>query len=128
VKFNQPAGPAYEIDFNLLSDGQKVLIALYLILHCVSPLLTVLCLDEPDNFVSIREIQPFLVDLARISDDTGVQALLISHSAEVIDFIGAEDVILLERPDGAPPRVGTLSPDKSLRLSEQMARGWHVAA
>lgn len=128
VKQNQPGGPGYEIDFDALSDGQKVLIALYLILHGVAPRATALCLDEPDNFVSIREIQPFLVDLARIGEGTGLQALLISHSAEVIDFIGAEDAILLDRPGGAPPRVGALSPDKSLRLSQQMARGWHVAA
>jgi predicted ATPase len=128
VKVSRPGGPGYEVDFDALSDGQKVLIALYLILHGVAPHATVLCLDEPDNFVSIREIQPLLVDLARISEDTGLQTLLISHSAEVIDFIGAEDAILLEGPDGAPPSVGTLSPDKSLPLSELMARGWHVAA
>jgi predicted ATPase len=109
VKLNRPGGPGYEVDFDALSDGQKVLVALYIIVHGVAPRATVLCLDEPDNFVSIREIQPFLVDLTRISEDTGLQTLLISHSAEVIDFIGAEDAILLEGPDGAPPRRHALA-------------------
>jgi predicted ATPase len=128
VKFSYPGGAPYELDFDSLSDGQKVLIALYMILHGVAPRPTVLGLDEPDNFVSIREIQPFLVELTRLSGNTGLQALLISHSAEVIDFIGASDAILLERPDGAHTRVASIVSDPSLRLSELMARGWHAAA
>lgn len=128
VKFQHPGGTSYELDFEALSDGQKVLVALYMILHGVTRQLSVLCLDEPDNFVSIREIQPFLVELANIGDDTGLQTLLISHSSEVIDYLGADAAVLLERPDGAPTRVGSLSVDGSLPLSELMARGWHVAA
>jgi predicted ATPase len=127
VKLAQPDGAKYELDFDQLSDGQRALIVLYTALHVVTPHLSLLCLDEPDNFVSIRELQPFLVELTRLVEDEGLQALLISHSAEVIDFIGPEGAILLERPEGAPPRVGTLSADRSLRLSEMMARGWHVA-
>jgi predicted ATPase len=128
ARFQYPNGSPYDLDFDALSDGQKVLIVLYVVLHANASRIPVLCLDEPDNFVSIREIQPFLVELEKISGDTGLQVLLISHSAEVIDFIGAEDAILLERPDGAFTRVGSFSPDKSLPLSELMARGWHIAA
>ncbi|HVJ90998.1 MAG TPA: AAA family ATPase [Labilithrix sp.] len=127
VKFSHPGGDAYELDFDALSDGQKVLIALYMVLHGASPRATVFCFDEPDNFVSIREIQPFLVALEDVGEDLGVQSFIISHSSEVIDYIGASGAILLERPHGAPTRVGTISSNTSLRLSEQMARGWHVA-
>lgn len=128
VKFTAPGGKSYELDFDALSDGQKVLIALYMILYGLAGQATVLCLDEPDNFVSIREIQPFLVELANLSEENGIQRFIISHTSEVIDYLGAESAILLERPDGGQVRVGTLSPDTSLPLSELLARGWHGAA
>ncbi len=127
VRWRKPGKDAYEIDFDRLSDGQKVLIALYVILFGVAPRATVLCLDEPDNFVSIREIQPFLIELSNICDDTGLLPLVISHSSEVIDFYGAKRAVLFERPDGAPSRIGTLDTDSPLKLSELMARGWHAA-
>lgn len=127
IRWRKPGKDTYEIDFDQLSDGQKVLVALYVILFGVAPRATMLCLDEPDNFVSIREIQPFLIELSNVCDDTGLLPLIISHSSEVIDFYGAKRAILFERPDGAPSRVGTLDADSPLKLSELMARGWHAA-
>lgn len=122
--FHYPGGSIYDIDFDALSDGQKTLIVLYVVLCDVTRALPVLCLDEPDNFVSIREIQPFLTELSDISDETGLQVIIISHSPEVIDYVGPEGAILLERPDGGHTRVGALPTGGGLRLSELMARGW----
>jgi predicted ATPase len=122
--FRYPGGKTYDLDFDALSEGQKALIVLYVVLHSTAPHNPVLCLDEPDNFVSIREIQPFLTELADISDETGLQVLLISHSPEVIDYVGASGAILFERPDGGHTRVRTIEPKGTLRLSELMARGW----
>jgi energy-coupling factor transporter ATP-binding protein EcfA2 len=124
--FRYPGGAAFDLDFDALSDGQKTLVVLYVVLHVRGPVRSVFCLDEPDNFVSIREIQPFLTKLADTSDETGLQVLLISHSAEVIDYIGPSGAILLERPEGGHTRVGTLATNGALRLSEMMARGWHA--
>jgi predicted ATPase len=122
--FQYPGGRTYNLDFDALSDGQKALIVLYVVLHSVARHLSILCLDEPDNFVSIREIQPFLTELADLSDETGLQVLLISHSPEVIDYVGASDAILFERPDGGHTRVRSIAATGPLRLSELMARGW----
>jgi predicted ATPase len=122
--FRYPGGATYDIDFDRISDGQKTLIVLYVVLYAAARYIPALCLDEPDNFVSLREIQPFLVELADISDETGLQVLLISHSPEVIDFIGPTDAVLLERPEGGHTRVGSLPTGGTLRLSERMARGW----
>jgi predicted ATPase len=85
-----------------------------------------ICLDEPDNFVSLREIQPFLVELSNVSDDTGLQVILVSHSPEVIDYVGASGAILLERPEGGFTRTRSIEigEDETLPLSELMARGW----
>ncbi|WP_437785727.1 AAA family ATPase [Sorangium sp. So ce1097] len=128
ARFGYPGGESYDLDFDALSDGQRALIVLYVLLHASLGTATVLCLDEPDNFVSIREIQPFLVELADVSDESGVQVLLISHSSEVIDYLGASETVLLERPEGGHTRVGSIASDGALRLSELMARGWHVAS
>jgi predicted ATPase len=122
--FRYPGGSSYDIDFDALSDGQKTLIVLYVIFYGEAHNMPVFCLDEPDNFVSVREIQPFLTELADLSDETGLQVLLISHSPEVIDYIGPSNAILLERPEGGHTRVGTLPTSGTLRLSELMARGW----
>ena len=122
--FDYPGGSTYDIDFDALSDGQKTLIVLYLALFSVARDIPLLCLDEPDNFVSIREIQPFLTELADVSDETGLQVIIISHSPEVIDHVGPAGAILLERPDGGHTRVGTLPTGGALSLSEMMARGW----
>lgn len=122
--FLYPGGSTYDIDFDALSDGQKTLIVLYVALFVGARHIPLLCLDEPDNFVSIREIQPFLTELSDISDETGLQVILISHSPEVIDYVGPSGAILLERPEGGHTRVGTLPTGGALRLSELMARGW----
>jgi predicted ATPase len=128
AKFVPPgAKKPVDVDFDVLSDGQRALIILYVVLHAVRGSAKLLCFDEPDNYVSIREIQPFLIELANAADDDGLQTLIVSHSSEVIDFLGASNALLLERPDGGQARVGTLSLAPGLKLSEQMARGWHVA-
>jgi predicted ATPase len=122
----QGARKPVDVDFDMLSDGQRALIILYIVLHAVRDNAKLLCFDEPDNYVSIREIQPFLIELANAADDHGIQTLIVSHSSEVIDFLGASNALLLERPDGGQARIGTISLGPGLKLSEQMARGWHV--
>src|SRR5207237_427467 len=72
--------------FSELSEGQRVLIGLYALLHfALKPGATV-CFDEPDNFIALREIQPWLsrvLDLT--SDDTGSQVFIVSHHPEVMN-------------------------------------------
>ncbi len=122
-----PAKKPIDVDFDVLSDGQRALIILYVVLHSVRGAGRLLCFDEPDNFVSIREIQPFLIELANAADDSSIQTLVVSHSAEVIDFFGSTGALLLERPDGGQTRIGKLDIAPGLKLSERMARGWHVS-
>jgi predicted ATPase len=117
-----PGGSFYDLDFDALSDGQKALMVLYVVLHGAR-YLPVLCLDEPENFVSVRELQPFLAELSDVSDQTGLQVLLVSHSPEIIDHVGVSGAFLFERPDGGHTRVRSIAAGP-LPLSERMARGW----
>jgi hypothetical protein len=53
--------------FSELSEGQRALVVLYALLHAVSGEASTLCIDEPENFLSPREIQPWL---NRLMDET----------------------------------------------------------
>jgi predicted ATPase len=112
-------------EFNLLelSEGQRILILLYaaVLAHRSGSLL---CFDEPDNFVSLTEIQPWLQLLRDTLDERGGQALVISHHPEVMDYMAVDEIWRFERPAGpviARPYEANGAAD--LTLSELIARG-----
>ncbi len=110
--------------FNELSEGQRALVVLYALLHAVAGTTSTLCIDEPENFLSPREIQPWL---NRLMDETeaGSQAMLISHNPGIIDFLAPTRGLLLEREGGGSARIRPVSTDGSgLPFSELLARGW----
>lgn len=118
---------SYSYDFGELSDGQRVLIALYALLHASSEKNLCLFLDEPSNYVSLREIQPWLEELRDVCGERFDQAVLISHNPEIIDIFGPSRGILFSRGAEAPARVRPEVPtdeDGGLKLSELVARGW----
>ncbi|WP_211299173.1 AAA family ATPase, partial [Methylovulum psychrotolerans] len=45
-------------DFDELSEGQKALFALYALIYC-TPENSLICIDEPENFLALPEIQPW---------------------------------------------------------------------
>lgn len=114
----------YEIDFDDLSDGERATIILYCLLMDAEGEPRTLLLDEPENFVGLQLIQPWLVDLADAMRDEG-QLFLISHHPEVIDYLAADRPLLFERPGGGPTIVRTDPFDRSqgLKASELVARG-----
>ena len=124
------ADEAHEYRFHELSDGQRALTVLYAItLLAVEG--TALFIDEPVNYVGLREIQPWLIALADACGDASPQAVLCSHHPEVIDYMGGEQGVLLWRDGLGPTRTESLADrlansnrDTPLRLSQLMARGW----
>jgi predicted ATPase len=114
----------YEIDFDDLSDGERAIILLHCLLMDAERKPRTLLLDEPENFVGLKLIQPWLVDLADAMRDEG-QLFLISHHPEVIDYLAADHPLLFERPGGGPTIVRTAPFDRSqgLKASELIARG-----
>ena len=59
--FVSPAHGKLTVSLHELSDGQRVLLALYMILHFLIAKGHTVFIDEPDNFISLREIQPWLL-------------------------------------------------------------------
>ncbi|MFC1492304.1 AAA family ATPase, partial [Nitrospinota bacterium] len=130
VVFKDGSG-RYELRLDELSDGQRALIALYALIH-LSGDQDVLFLDEPDNYLALAEIQPWLMAL---SDGCGTrprQAIICSHHPELLDYFGGEAGILLKRESSgvvtARPlkEVLTSQADSALKLSEIVARGWEL--
>ena len=85
AEFGQGGGKASKFSFNELSDGQRCLIALYTILHFVLAKGGTVILDEPDNFLSLREIQPWLLAVDDTIEESRGQVLMISHHPEIIN-------------------------------------------
>jgi predicted ATPase len=122
---NEKITPIY-FDFERLSDGQRVIIVLYSLLLCLRDLRYTVFLDEPENYVALPEIQPWLMELSDICGDGSSQAILISHHPELMDYLGPECGKWIERDALGPVRVKNMPAkiDKGFKLSEQIARGW----
>ncbi len=118
-------GHEAELGLKELSEGQRVLVMLYAAVFGHLHRGSLLCFDEPDNFVSLTEIQPWLQTLRDVLDDQqGGQALIISHHPEVIDYLALDSIWRFERPAGpVMVRPLELEGEPDLRLSDLIARG-----
>ena len=113
--------------FEELSDGQRTLICLYTLLQSARKYGYILCLDEPENFLALPEIQPWLIELYDECQEGETQALLISHHPEMINYLLASPVgYWLERDEHLLTRLKPIvaEPDDGLPVSELIARGW----
>lgn len=118
---------SYPLSLSELSDGQRALIALYTLITCTQSEDYVLCLDEPENFLALLEIQPWLMELEDLCYGGKLQALLISHHPELINILASSVGYWFEW-NGANTPV-TIKPIKDesetgLSISELIARGW----
>lgn len=113
--------------FDELSEGQRAIIALYSLLQFTVQENVTLCIDEPENYLALSEIQPWLMDLTERCSDKNAQAVLISHHPEFINLLALEKGMLFERPNAGPVRTSPFRLDEvdNLSASELVARGWH---
>jgi AAA15 family ATPase/GTPase len=109
-----------------LSDGQCQIIGLYAIQHAMLKADRTVVIDEPDNFVALREIQPWLTAAKDAAEDNHSQLWIISHSTELIDYLAPEHGVQFYRSQGGPVRTKRFKwdGDEPLRPSEIIARGW----
>jgi energy-coupling factor transporter ATP-binding protein EcfA2 len=125
-EFARAGGPPVKFSFGELSDGQRCLICLYAVLHFVLSKGNMVMLDEPDNFISLREIQPWLNAVSDVIDESHGQVLLISHHPEIMNQWAPDYGVQFVRDGLGPVRVKQFSGEgyKSLVPSEIVARGW----
>ena len=112
--------------FRQLSDGQRALLALYGSVFLSSNRRASLFLDEPDNYLALREIQPWLAAVGERCGDTLEQAIVVSHHPVTIDYMAGSKGRWFYRDGNGPVRVSD-SPDRTadgISLSDAMIRGW----
>lgn len=112
--------------FKELSDGQRIIILLYTLLYSINHKGACLCIDEPENYLALPEIQPWLISLFDISQERSIQIILASHHPEIIDYLASDSGQWFERLPNGPTRVQQItSKDESgVKISELVARGW----
>jgi predicted ATPase len=114
------------VDFSRISQGQKILIILYILIYGIKDKDRCLFLDEPDNFVALREIQPWLAHFIEKCGDNFQQAALISHNPEVIDQIGVAQSQWFEKNDNGVSQLADYKAkleNSPLSFSQHIARG-----
>lgn len=113
--------------FDELSDGQRCLICLYTILHFVlAQGGATVVIDEPENFISLREIQPWLTAVSDVIEESHSQIILISHHPELINQWAPGCGVQFVREPLGPVRVVPFrgEPDSGISPAELIARGW----
>jgi predicted ATPase len=111
-----------------MSDGQRVLIGLYAVLHFALKPGSTVCLDEPNNFLALGEVQPLLTKVLDRTegDDSGAQVLIASHHPDLLNRMAFKEGISLDRPGGRHTRAAEFGDPSGTELSaaELVTRGW----
>ena len=125
-KSSEKEAKPYFFDLSQLSDGQRVLLILHMLLISLQDMGHTLMLDEPENYVALAEIQPWLMELSDACGGSIPQIVIISHHPELIDYFGIEKSRLIDREPLGVSRLKALPTqfDGALKLSEVIARGW----
>lgn len=125
-EFGSDEGSGIKFGLNELSEGQRCLICLYTILHFLIGNGSTVIIDEPDNFVSLREIQPWLNAVSDLVDEGKGQILVVSHHPELINQWAPNGGVQFVRDGVGPVRVEEFRPQRDGILSpaELVARGW----
>ena len=119
------SGRPNEYHFGDLSDGQRALIALYSLVFLPSRRIS-LFIDEPDNYLALREIQPWAAAVTERCGESLEQLVVISHHPVMIDYLAGTVGKWFSRQQDGPVRVSD-EPETlvdGLSLSETITRGW----
>jgi ABC-type cobalamin/Fe3+-siderophores transport system ATPase subunit len=114
-----------ELFFEQLSDGEKALIGLYMVRAALgTDAAQTVLIDEPDNYVGLAELQPWVLSLREVLDDAH-QAILITHHPEILSSAGQDHGRYLWRDNHtSPTRIGPLNVPEGMSPGEAIARGW----
>lgn len=108
-----------------LSDGERGLIGLYMVRAAMETGASrSVFLDEPDNFVGLPELQPWVLSMRELLDEKH-QLILISHHPEILSNAGESNGRYLWRDNHtSPTRIGPLKVPEGMTTGEAIARGW----
>jgi predicted ATPase len=118
-------GAAVPFHLGELSDGQCCILSLYAILHFALKRGCTVFIDEPDNYISLREIQPWLLSVEDSVDSGAGQAIIVSHHPEIINQWAVDCGIRFYREKLGPTRTQSFEAagPHALAPAELIARG-----
>jgi hypothetical protein len=125
LRFEPKGSKPILLFFDQLSDGERALIGLYMVRAALETgaAKTVL-IDEPDNFVGLPELQPWVLSMRELLDEEH-QLILISHHPEILSNSGEANGRYLWRDNHtSPTRIGPLNVPEGMTAGEAIARGW----
>ncbi|MFH0899189.1 MAG: AAA family ATPase [Pseudomonadota bacterium] len=104
----------HELGWSKLSDGQRLLVALYGLARFALKDSGLTALDEIENYVAPSEIQPWLRLVGDMASEGNKQLLVVSHHPESINYLAADAVWRMWRdPAGGHCRIEQIEPDRS---------------
>ena len=126
AEFAKAENQSLNFGFHELSEGQRCLICLYAILHFVVVRGGTVVIDEPDNFISLRELQPWLSAVSDAVEGGHGQIIIISHHPEFINQWAPQYGVQFVRDGNGPVRIEEFQgePDSRLSPADLIARGW----
>jgi predicted ATPase len=124
ASFKLPSKSTYK--FDELSDGQKALIALYTLIYVAADEDCTLCIDEPENFLALPEVQPWLEKIDEYFIGDGCQVILISHHPTIINDLGNNSGYWFYREDNQAVRFLPINDEgkDGLSLAKLIELGW----
>jgi energy-coupling factor transporter ATP-binding protein EcfA2 len=125
LRIESEAGKPALLFFDQLSDGERALIGLYMVRAALETgAAKAVLLDEPDNFVGLPELQPWVLSMRELLDEEH-QLILISHHPEILSNSGDANGRYLWRDNHtSPTRIGPLKVPDGMTAGEAIARGW----
>lgn len=80
--------------------------------------------DEPDNFVGLTELQPWVLSMRELLD-TNLQVVLISPPPEILSKSGEANGWYLWRDNHtSPTRIGPLKIPEGMDAARSDRKGW----
>jgi hypothetical protein len=125
LRFDPDGDKPISLFFEQLSDGERGLIGLYMVRAALETgAARSVWIDEPDNFVGLPELQPWVLSMRELLDEEH-QLVLISHHPEVLSNSGESNGRYLWRDNHtSPTRIGPLKVPDGMSAGEAIARGW----
>jgi energy-coupling factor transporter ATP-binding protein EcfA2 len=125
LRFESETGKPTLLFSDQLSDGERALIGLYMVRAALETgAARTVMLDEPDNFVGLPELQPWVLSMRELLDEKH-QLVLISHHPEILSNSGEANGRYLWRDNhSSPTRIGPLKIPEGMGAGEAIARGW----
>lgn len=125
LRFESAGSKPVVLFLDQLSDGERALIGLYMVRAAMETgAARTVFLDEPDNFVGLPELQPWVLSMRELLDEQH-QLILISHHPEILANSGEANGRYLWRDHHtSPTRIGPLNVPEGMTAGEAIARRW----